>query len=137
MCDSLSLITSFCLSSKKAIGYYLVYIIEQSGITSRVTQMVILLGLGVFQLLVILLVSHLFDREGRRTLLLLSLFGCAASFVTVAISFTGVAEASGAITIAGMALFLAFFSIGVGPGGWLVASEVFSTLIRGKAMSVA
>ena len=33
---------------------------------------------------------------------------------------------------------LAFcFSIGMGPGAWLIPSEVFSTLIRAKAMSLA
>ena len=34
-------------------------------------------------------------------------------------------------------IYLAFFSIGIGPGAWLVSSEVFATSIRAKAMSVA
>jgi hypothetical protein len=40
-------------------------------------------------------------------------------------------------TILGLASYLAFFSSGMGPGGWLVSSEVFAQCIRAKAMSVA
>lgn len=39
--------------------------------------------------------------------------------------------------ILGLASYLAFFSIGLGPGNWVVVSEVFATSIRAKAMSVA
>lgn len=39
--------------------------------------------------------------------------------------------------IAGMALYLSFFSIGMGPGAWLIPSEIFATSIRAKAMSLA
>jgi hypothetical protein len=39
--------------------------------------------------------------------------------------------------ILGLALYLAFFSSGLGPGNWVVVSEVFSLSIRAKAMSVA
>jgi len=36
-----------------------------------------------------------------------------------------------------LAGYLAFFSFGMGPGAWLVPSEIFATSIRAKAMSVA
>ena len=36
-----------------------------------------------------------------------------------------------------LATYLAFFSTGLGPGNWVVVSEVFATSIRAKAMSVA
>ena len=39
--------------------------------------------------------------------------------------------------IAGMGLYFCFFSIGMGPGAWLIPSEIFATSIRAKAMSVA
>lgn len=39
--------------------------------------------------------------------------------------------------IVGMGLYLSFFSIGMGPGAWLIPSEVFATSIRAKAMSLA
>jgi hypothetical protein len=40
-------------------------------------------------------------------------------------------------TVTGLALYLAFFSFGMGPAAWLVPSEVFATCIRAKAMSLA
>lgn len=42
-----------------------------------------------------------------------------------------------ALSIAGLASFLVFFSVGMGPVAWLIPAEVFSTVIRAKAMSVA
>jgi MFS family permease len=41
------------------------------------------------------------------------------------------------MVIFGLALYLSFFSIGMGPGAWLIPSEVFATSIRAKAMSIA
>ena len=47
------------------------------------------------------------------------------------------AETNGSIAVFSLALYLLFFSVGIGPGAWLIASEVFSTSIRAKAMSLA
>ena len=41
------------------------------------------------------------------------------------------------VSVFALAMYLAFFSLGMGPGAWLIPSEVFSTTIRAKAMSVA
>lgn len=53
-----------------------------------------------------------------------------ASLILIAFSTSSVA-------IVGLAVYLSFFSIGMGPGAWLIPSEVFATSIRAKAMSVA
>jgi Sugar (and other) transporter len=39
--------------------------------------------------------------------------------------------------IVGLSLYLSFFSIRMGPGAWLIPSEIFATGIRAKAMSMA
>jgi hypothetical protein len=39
--------------------------------------------------------------------------------------------------IVGLSLYLSFFSLGTGPGAWLIPSEIFATSIRAKAMSLA
>ncbi len=119
-----------------AIQYFLVYILSESGIESRNAQMLILVVLGLIKLGVIVIAGHLFDRKGRRPLMFVSLLGCAVSLFIVSMSFIGGAQ-SEATAIFGLALYLAFFSIGMGPGAWLIPSEVFSTMIRAKAMSVA
>ena len=48
-----------------------------------------------------------------------------------------VARSSKGLAVFVFALYLAFFSLGMGPGAWLIPSEVFSTMIRAKAMSAA
>ena len=55
------------------------------------------------------------------------------------VSFTllvGGDNGAGVIIVA-LGIYLSFFSLGMGPGAWLIPSEVFSTTIRAKAMSVA
>ncbi len=41
------------------------------------------------------------------------------------------------IGVLAIAMYLGFFPVGTGPGSWLIPSEVFSTTIRAKAMSLA
>eukprot|EP00571_Detonula_confervacea_P012241 CAMPEP_0172299776 /NCGR_PEP_ID=MMETSP1058-20130122/1995_1 /TAXON_ID=83371 /ORGANISM="Detonula confervacea, Strain CCMP 353" /LENGTH=620 /DNA_ID=CAMNT_0013009331 /DNA_START=218 /DNA_END=2080 /DNA_ORIENTATION=+ len=119
-----------------AIQYFLVYILDESGIHSRSAQTAILIMLGVIKLVVIVLAGHLFDRKGRRPLFIVSLLGMSVSLLLVSFAFVGNANSEG-FAVFGLALYLAFFSLGMGPGAWLVPSEVFSTMIRAKAMSVA
>ena len=119
-----------------AIQYFLVYILDESGIKSRIAQTWILIVLGFIKLPAIVLAGHLFDRKGRRPLFFVSLLGMSVSLLLVSFAFIGNANSEG-FAVFGLALYLAFFSIGMGPGAWLIPSEVFSTMIRAKAMSVA
>ena len=119
-----------------AIQYFLMYILDESGIKSRQAQLWILIVLGFIKLVVIVLAGHLFDRKGRRPLFFVSLLGMSVSLMLVSMAFIGNAD-SGAFAVFGLALYLAFFSVGMGPGAWLIPSECFSTMIRAKAMSVA
>jgi len=41
------------------------------------------------------------------------------------------------ISITSLAFYLGFFSLGMGPGAWLIPSETFSTTIRANGMSIA
>lgn len=118
-----------------AIQYFLVYILDETGI-ARNAQTGILIGLGVIKLCVVVLAGHLFDRMGRRPLFFMSLVGMSISLFLVSFGFVGGAT-SEKFAVFGLALYLAFFSLGMGPGAWLIPSEVFSTMIRAKAMSVA
>ena len=118
-----------------AIIYFLVFILNQSGIHSRVNQMWILLGLGLIKLGVIFIAGRLIDR-GRRPLVLISLIGMAVSFFIVAMSFIP-ADANEVAAIIGLALYFGFFSVGMGPATWTICSEVFPLSIRAKAMSLA
>jgi SP family arabinose:H+ symporter-like MFS transporter len=39
--------------------------------------------------------------------------------------------------LASILLYVAFFAIGMGPGPWLIISEIFPTKVRGRAASIA
>lgn len=119
-----------------AIQYFLVYILRETGIDSRPAQMGILIFLGSIKLVFIVIGGRLFDRKGRRPLFFISLCGMALALIVLSINFFG-NSSSAVFTIFGLATYLAFFSLGVGPGSWLVPSEIFATCIRARAMSIA
>lgn len=120
-----------------AIQYYLLDVMAQSGIRSESQRDTILILLGLLKLFMAWLGGRLFDSQGRRKLLFLSLTGMAVSLIMLAFAFQlEFGSTSTHLTIAGLALYIATFSIGMGPGGWLIASEVFAISIRAKAMSL-
>jgi len=120
-----------------AIQYYLLDVIDESGIDSEQKQSIVLIVLGIVKLIFIFIGGKLFDRRGRRILFSVSLLGMAVALLMISIAFFVKSDVSSGFTIFGLALYLAFFSIGMGPGAWLIPSEVFATCIRAKAMSVA
>eukprot|EP00934_Nitzschia_sp_Nitz4_P007407 Nitzschia sp. Nitz4//scaffold58_size112336//36048//38913//NITZ4_004026-RA/size112336-processed-gene-0.63-mRNA-1//1//CDS//3329554968//7397//frame0 len=120
-----------------AIQYYLLDVIKESGIESEKSQLVVLMMLGVLKLSFIVVGGRLFDTKGRKPLLYASLGGMAIALVLTSVSFFGGASKGSAWAIGGLSLYLSFFSIGMGPGAWLIPSEVFATSIRAKAMSMA
>jgi predicted MFS family arabinose efflux permease len=61
----------------------------------------------------------------------------ACALLMLSLAFFIKSDLSSGFTVFGLALYLSFFSIGMGPGAWLIPSEVFATCIRAKAMSVA
>ena len=124
------------LVGMEAIQYYFVDVIINLGIKKETTESVILVGLGLLKLAFVFLSGKLVDKNGRRPLLLLSLVGMSVSLLFVSASFLVSNNPIGAVLF-GLALYLIFYSIGMGPGGWLIPSEVFSTCIRARAMSLA
>ena len=63
--------------------------------------------------------------------------GMAVALFILSVSFFSSEDSNAFISVFALAMYLAFFSLGMGPGAWLIPSEVFSTTIRAKAMSVA
>lgn len=120
-----------------SVMFYLMFVIRQSGIQSQLHQIMALIVLGTVKLAFVFVGAKLFDRLGRRPLLFASLLGCAASLVLVSTMFASDSSWSKLMTVVGLACYLACFSSGLGPGNWVVVSEVFATSIRAKAMSVA
>ena len=119
-----------------AIQYYLLDVLDQSSIDSDEKKNLVLILLGLFKLAFIVVGGKLFDRMGRKPLFVISLVGMAGSLFLVSLSYF--IQIDGTVfTVLGLAMYLSFFSIGMGPGAWLVPAEVFSIAIRAKAMSLA
>jgi len=120
-----------------AIQYYLIDVLEESGVESEKGRLGILILLGVLKLMFILVGGKLFDRRGRKPLFYASLLGMAVALFLISLTFSDDRDRGSGFVVFGLALYLSFFSIGMGPGAWLIPSEVFATSIRAKAMSVA
>jgi hypothetical protein len=134
------------LTGVECINYYMISLLETSGVESRRTQFSIVVCIGAVKLSVVLLASRFFDCVGRRPLLLVSNVGMGASLGMLALNYRILAsENDGAATsssspvlaIAALLLFSAFLNVGMGAGPGLVASEIFSIGFRGKAVSLA
>lgn len=96
--------------------YYLLEILSESGVESTRRQNGILMGLGIVKLAFIFVGGKFFDTTGRRPLLFTSLGGMAVSLLAISITFF-VNSDSTAFTVTFLAFYLAFFSVGMGPGG--------------------
>ncbi len=76
------------------------------------------------------------DRLGRRPLMMAASAGMAVSLLLLGFLFR-VQPPPAAVVLGAILLYVASFGVGLGPGVWVVISELFPTRIRGRAMSIA
>ena len=123
-----------------AIQAYLNTVLAAAGIPEGQLSNGIQLGLMFMKLLFTMLGAYLSDRKGRRPMFFISTLGCMVGLATISVGFFLAEDVSApdpACVLVGIVLYWIFFSLGMGPLSWLIPSEVFSTCIRGKAMSLA
>ena len=101
-----------------AIQYYLVDVINDSGVKTRQGQSFVLMILGGIKLVFIFIGGKFFDKSGRRSLFFISLGGMTLALLIVALGFMVDSTLSARATVLGLGIYLAFFSIGMGPGAW-------------------
>ncbi len=92
--------------------------------------------IGATNFLFTIVALAVIDRLGRRALLMLASGGMAASLALLGLLFKLNPNAIFPI-LAVILVFVAFFAVGMGPGVWVVMSELFPTRIRGRAMAIA
>ena len=91
--------------------------------------------IGIVNVLATLIAIWKVDKVGRKPLLLWGIGGVVTTLALVGLLFF--ANASGGPWL--LVLFLVYcacFAISLGPGVWIVISEIFPTRIRGRAMSI-
>ena len=114
---------------------YAVVIFERAGAGANASFMqTVFVGLVnvVFTVLALLLI----DRVGRRPLFMFGCFGIGAFMLLASYGFTVEDEAqSSLLVLIGMLGFVASFAFSLGPGMWVLFSEIFPNQIRGLAIS--
>jgi SP family arabinose:H+ symporter-like MFS transporter len=91
---------------------------------------------GVVNFLMTMVALGLIDKLGRRPLLMIST--AMMAICQAALGFAFLLKAPPAMLVLTIVLFcVAAFAVGLGPGFWVLLSEIFPTRIRGRAMSIA
>ncbi|XP_047955558.1 plastidic glucose transporter 4-like [Salvia hispanica] len=124
------------LAGINAVVYYSTSVFRSAGITSDVAASALVGAANVFGTTV---ASSLMDKQGRKSLLLTSFAGMAASMLLLSLSFTwkALAPYSGTLAVLGTVLYVLSFSLGAGPVPALLLPEIFSSRIRAKAVALS
>jgi sugar porter (SP) family MFS transporter len=123
------------------ILYYAPTIFVMTGFESNTAAILSSISVGITFVLFTVLSIFLVDRIGRRPLLLWGLAGMCVGLVLLAISFylKGLVptELMTLITLLSMLLYIASFSVSLGPIMWLLITEIYPLPIRGVGASLA
>jgi sugar porter (SP) family MFS transporter len=92
--------------------------------------------IGVVNLIFTVVAMIFLDRWGRRATLMIASggMGVALTFLVAGLS---IHNAPAILMLASILVYVAFFALGMGPGPWLIISEIFPTKVRGRAASIA
>ncbi len=122
------------LSGINALMYYAPRIFVQAG-AEEGAAFLQAVAVGGTNLIFTIFAMFLIDRLGRRPLLLIGSLGTAACLALVAIGFS-MPETSGALVLAGLLGFIAFFAMSQGAVIWVFISEVFPNRVRSKGQAL-
>ncbi|KAI0497144.1 hypothetical protein KFK09_023472 [Dendrobium nobile] len=124
------------LAGINAVVYYSTSVFRSAGIASDAAASAFV---GASNVLGTAVASSLMDRKGRKSLLLISFMGMAASMLLLSLSFTWkvLAPYSGTLAVLGTVLYVLSFSLGAGPVPALLLPEIFASRIRAKAVALS
>jgi MFS transporter, SP family, galactose:H+ symporter len=119
--------------------YYAPTIFQSAGYKSATAAILATAGVGVINVAFTILALRIVDGAGRRALLLVGTGGMAVSLLVLAGGFAFASASPGFqwLAIGSLMSYVAFFAIGLGPVFWLLISEIFPLIMRGRAMGVA
>ena len=109
---------------------------EQAGAQSTSAALWANVLVGAVNLVFTVIALFTIDRLGRKVLLISAAGGMGLSLTALGAIFA-VGSVTPSRALAMILCYVACFSFGMGPGVWVVISELFPTRIRGRAMSVA
>ncbi|HYW46395.1 MAG TPA: sugar porter family MFS transporter [Bryobacteraceae bacterium] len=118
------------------IYYGSIIFTEHAGARSAAAALWANVIIGSTNLVCTIAALFLIDTLGRKSLLMIASAGMGVSLAALGILMRADPSATTPILIL-ILCYVAFFSTGMGPGVWVVLSEIFPTSIRGRAMSIA
>ncbi|XP_031261412.1 inositol transporter 1-like isoform X2 [Pistacia vera] len=118
------------------VMYYSPTIVQMAGFESNQLALLLSLAIAALNAVGTIVGIYLIDHFGRKKLALSSLFGVVLSLVLLAWAFFSESSGSssglyGWIAVLALALYIAFYSPGMGPVPWTVNSEVYPEQYRG------
>lgn len=126
----------------EAVVLYSPRIFRKAGVTRKDKLLLATVGVGITKTTFILVATFLLDRVGRRRLLLTSTGGMIVALTGLGFCLTMVEHSKEelvwalGLSIASVYVFVAFFSIGLGPITWVYSSEIFPLRLRAQGMSI-
>lgn len=129
------LAVSFAFTGIDTATYYSTDILQAGGLdVERHRRLVMVLYAAVKTTCIIVAVMHL-DRLGRRSLLTASYAGMAVAIFVLMVP--GLHFRNTVLTVGGLFCYASCFSLGVGPGFYLVTAEIWPTRLRSKGTALA
>lgn len=123
------------LSGITTVMYYAPAIFEKAGLGSG-SSFSGAAVIGFFNMVFTFVAIWKIDKWGRKPMLLCGFIALSLALILIGVSFDH--KAGGKDLLMGSLVFyIAFFAATLGPGVWVVISEIYPTRIRGRAMSVA
>jgi SP family arabinose:H+ symporter-like MFS transporter len=92
--------------------------------------------IGLANLLFTIVAMIYLDRWGRRAILMIASGGMGVALTVLVIGLK-VHGAPVELILGSILVYVSFFALGMGPGPWLIISEIFPTKVRGRAASIA
>lgn len=122
-----------------AILYFAPTIFDRAGFDTSTAGLLAAVGIGIVNVIGTIVAIQLIDRVGRKPLLSIGFIGMTVSLVAVGLAFLATGEPGPAqkwLVLIALLSFIGFFSISIGPAGWLIISEIYPTTLRGRAMAI-
>lgn len=119
--------------AEESLLFYQPQILSDMGIPRHVVFLA-LIAMGALKTLCIVVSACFLDSKGRRPMLLISVAGMGKSLLAIGLALWFDYQWGVVMAIWG---YMSYFSLGIGPVCWLLASEVFPLSIRAKAMALA
>jgi SP family arabinose:H+ symporter-like MFS transporter len=123
------------ISGVNALLSYTPRVLLQAGFKSESSALLGTVTIGIALFLSTLVAISAIDRVGRRLLLFISAAGLLGSLILLAVQYTFNVFSPLAV-LAVILAACASYALGIGPGSWLVVSEIFPTRVRGTATAI-